>query len=106
MKKIYKTSSILFVILIVIYSIRVIYSHHRQKIIKDVISNLEKHKSKTGKYPLKNTFDSAINNGGWFYYYPDSTRQSYTLSYSQGIISINTLRYYSETKKWEEKFNY
>jgi type II secretory pathway pseudopilin PulG len=87
------------------YILYKINQRQKQENIKGVIDDLESYRLKYGKYP-KNFSNSIAKQVDGIYYYPDSLYHSFYLSYSSGIMNSNTHRYNSETKKWEELFNY
>jgi hypothetical protein len=79
--------------------------NQKQALLNKLIHSLEEYKSATGAYPadLSKTIAGDVD---WLYYSPDSTRHTFHLAYSAGIMNVNTFRYSSTTKKWEEVFNY
>jgi hypothetical protein len=75
---------------------------HEKKV---VIQKLEDYRKAYSIYPanldeLGEDFDKA------FFYWSDSLRQSFILSYASGIMNVNTNRYDSQTKEWTQLFNY
>ena len=77
----------------------------KQSLLIGLIHSLEEYKLSNGTYPLNISKIDSVD-VDWLYYSRDSTGQSFTLTYSSGIMNVNTFRYTSKTKSWEEIFNY
>jgi len=89
-------------ILIGTYACKKLILNHDKK---RVIEKLENYKKLNSIYPNDlGQIDESLSK--IFYYSPDSLSQSFTISYSSGIMNINTNRYNNRTKEWEEVFNY
>ena len=103
---------ILFTIVIVIgltiigaYTVVRLQRQKRQTFLTNLIVSLEKYKTANGTYPADLSKVAAPDDAG-VYYLCDSLTKSFTLTYSSGIMNANTFRYNSQTKKWQEVFNY
>jgi hypothetical protein len=88
------------------YLSHTIQKHRKHKIADQAIISLETYKLKNSHYPVNLDSIGIDKDEHWLYYLPDSTGQCFTLSYSQGIIDVNTISYNCKTKKWEKVFNY
>lgn len=93
--------------LIIICSIviRKVKNQRRRLLLTNLIHNLEDYKKANGTYPA-DLSKAIAPDEDWLYYLRDSVTRSFTLTYASGIMNCNTFRYNSETKKWEEFFNY
>lgn len=94
------------VLTIILWTSNYLYKKNSFDLVKEnILTALEKYKATHSTYPADlNALNVDLS--GKFYYYTDSTKQSYTLSYSKGIMDCNTITFDSKTKKWEEKFAY
>jgi type II secretory pathway pseudopilin PulG len=77
----------------------------KEQFLKALVENLESYKSLHGRYP-PDLSGSLGKNPDWLYYVADSSGQNFFLTYSSGIMSVNSHRYSSVTGMWQEHFNY
>ena len=99
------------IILILIFLFGVLFSigksrrHQKQIAIEQLIKALENYKTLHSSYPF-HPDSTNIKVEDWIYYTSDSAGNYFNLSYSQGWMQMNTVRYDSRTNKWERIFNY
>jgi hypothetical protein len=79
--------------------------YERQELLSTLILTLNRYKSMHGGYPA-DLSETIAKDADWLYYKPDSTRKSFYMPYSSGIMNCNTFRYNSSNGRWEEEFNY
>jgi hypothetical protein len=72
---------------------------------KSVLEKLKNYKSTHSAYP-KDLSQLDKDYSKIFYYSTDSLRQTFKLTYTSGIMNVNTYRYDSETGQWTTIFNY
>ena len=70
---------------------------------KETVSALETFYKTHSQYP-KNLEELERSYSDRFYYYTDSTRQSFRLGYSSGIMESTNNYYDSDTKQWASEF--
>lgn len=101
-RKIILRITTIFVLTTVIF----LYRHFSFEGKKDSLVNaLESYKSTHQGYP-KELNELGINLPEELHYNIDSAGQNCWISYTQGIMGVNTVTYNSKTKKWEKQFNY
>lgn len=77
----------------------------RQIFLKTLVENLDSYKSMHGRYPAE--LPNLMRKGSdWLNYAVDSAGQHFFLTYSSGIMNINSRRYSSMTRRWDGYFNY
>jgi len=75
------------------------------QLFQNIISDINQYKSQHGSYPadIKAATNRDVDR---LYYYCDSGRNFFSLTYTKGIMNCNTVTYDSRTRQWETKFNY
>jgi hypothetical protein len=100
-----KKIAILILMVMVILITWQINSFYQDKENENIIKEIENYKANNGAFPLSLN-QLNIKFPEELHYSSDSIRQTFSLSYSKGIMNSNTMMYTSETKKWKLRFNY
>lgn len=104
-KPINKIYIILFSVL-VLFGGTCVYRNYSLKSAKEeTVSALETFYKAHSQYP-KNLEELGNGYSDRFYYYTDSTQQSFRIGYSSGIMESTNNYYDSHTKQWDSEFVY
>ncbi len=102
-KSIHKRYIILFSVLVMLAGTCAYRNYSLKRDKTETVFALETFYKAHSQYP-KNLQELGRNYSDRFYYYSDSTRQSFRIGYSSGIMESTNNYYDSHTKQWVSEF--